>query len=168
MAQATLIFTNVQLWKSFDTSAPDKRSVQTPNSKTLNSPLFFENQPHSLIIIIVKTRIQTYSKFYFIFHCCSCSQEMARARWRKTNSQNFWMKATLFNSIIVVMQSGIQSYSQEMARARWRQKTTCTAWTSVVRTSFYIYIVLYYMYYIYSLFRETYRSSQPTNQPVNY
>ena len=94
MAQATLIFTNVQLWKSFDTSAPDKRSVQTPNSKTLNSPLFFENQPHSLIIIIVKTRIQTYSKFYFIFHCCSCSQEMARARWRKTNSQNFWMKAT--------------------------------------------------------------------------
>ena len=113
-----------------NTSAPNKRSIQTPNSKTsnfeftFNSPLFFENQPHSLIIIIVKTRIQTYSKFYFIFHCCSCSQEMARARWRKTNSQNFWMKATLFNSIIVVMQSGIQSYSQEMARARWRQKTT--------------------------------------------
>ena len=118
------IFEHVRTQQTFNSNSKLQNSKTSNFEFTFNSPLFFENQPHSLIIIIVKTRIQTYSKFYFIFHCCSCSQEMARARWRKTNSQNFWMKATLFNSIIVVMQSGIQSYSQEMARARWRQKTT--------------------------------------------
>ena len=60
MAQATLIFTNVQLWKGFDTSAPDKRSVQTPNFKTLNSPLFFKNQPHSSKLVVRVTKPNLY------------------------------------------------------------------------------------------------------------